>query len=137
MVGFMGTFLGDFSKYQELIKPEFAPPSYVFSIVWTIIYILMGISAYIIYANTNNKSKSPLIIFGIQLFVNALWSYIFFGLEFRLLALIWLIILLTLVIIMSIKFYRIKPIAGILQVLYILWLLFAGVLNYTIYILNR
>jgi tryptophan-rich sensory protein len=136
-VGFLGSLLGNFDTYKNLIKPSFSPPSLVFPIAWTILYILMGISAYIVYMSVNKeKRNSTLVIFYVQLLVNVIWSYIFFGLGYKLLAFIWLLILLVLVIIMSIKFYKIKHIAGLLQIPYILWLMFAGILNYSIYTLN-
>lgn len=116
-----------------LVKPLFFPPKIAFPIVWTIIYILMTISVYIVSKKDDDTYK----IYFIQLFVNSLWTVIFFGLNFRLLAFLWLFLLLILVIIMTIKFYRMDKRAGYLLIPYVIWLFFAGYLNLAIYILNR
>lgn len=123
-------------RYSSLVKTFLAPPNILFPIVWTILYILMGISYGIL------KSKSLVnpeikFVYYLQLFVNAMWSIIFFTFEWRLFAFIWLIILVLLVIIMIIKFYKQNKIAGILQIPYLLWTLFAAYLNLSIYLLNR
>ncbi|MCX8074290.1 MAG: tryptophan-rich sensory protein [Clostridia bacterium] len=136
-IGFLGSFLGDFDIYNNLTKPSFAPPSYIFPIMWTILYVLMGISAYMIYESGSKNTKRALNVYFIQLFINVIWSYIFFGLQLRLLALIWLILLLVTVIYMIVLFYKIKPKVALLQIPYLLWLIFAGILNYSIYILNN
>lgn len=135
VIGFFGGILGNTSNYQNLLKPSFSPPAYVFPIVWTLLYILMGISLYIAY----NKSldKNILKIYIIQLIVNIIWPLIFFRLEFRFLAFIWIILLIILATIMTVKFYKIKPISGLIQIPYILWLIFAMILNYYVYILNK
>lgn len=123
--------------YNSLNMPGVSLPSYIFPIVWTILYILMGISSYIIF-NTNNKSaKSALFIYTLQLFFNFTWSLIFFNLNNYLLSFIWLIILIMLIIIMIYKFYKINPIAAYLEIPYLLWCIFAAYLNYSIYILNK
>lgn len=136
--GVIGSLLGGaFNQYEDLNRPWFAPPGIVFPIAWTIIYILMGISSYMIYQTKSKEKDIALKIYFTQLIINALWTLIFFRLQLQLFAFIWLIILLATVIIMVYKFYKIEKIAGYLQIPYILWLIFAGILNIAIYILNN
>ncbi len=124
--------------YASLNKPSFNPPNWVFGPVWTILYVLMGISAYLIYSKGIKKKevKFALIIFGIQLILNTLWSILFFGLTSPLLGLICIIVL-WISIILTIKlFYKIDKKATYLLIPYILWVSFATILNYYILILN-
>ena len=102
-------------------------PSWVFPVVWTILYILMGISSYIIYEETNEISK----IYIIQLVVNLLWSFIFFEFKLFTLAFIWILLLILLVIIMIRDFISKNKLAGYLQIPYLIWLLIAAFLNLT------
>ena len=120
-----------FNDYSSLNQPPFAPPSILFPIVWTILYILMGISAYMV-----SESGGRLNTYYLQLFVNALWSIIFFVFKLRLLAFIWIILLIYLVIKMIREFLGVYRLAGLLQIPYLLWLLFACYLNLGVYILN-
>lgn len=132
----IGAITSSSIEYNTLIKPVLAPPSILFPIVWTILYVLMGIS----YGILESKSlvfQEIKFIYYLQLFVNALWSIIFFTFEWRLFAFIWLLILILLIIIMIIKFYNKDKVAGLLQIPYLLWSLFASYLNLSIYILNR
>lgn len=125
--------------YHELIKPGFAPPGIVFPIVWTILYILMGTSSYIILSQkkNNSKTKDAMFYYWAQLGLNFLWSILFFGFQLRLTALIDLILLLVFVVIMVYKFYQIKPISAYLNIPYIIWLIYAGILNYFIWFINK
>lgn len=130
---------GNMDLYPEITKPPLAPPSVLFPIVWTILYILTGISAALIYGEKDSKPeevKSALTVYGINLFLNFFWSIIFFNMRAFLFSFIWLVALWIVIIIMIIKFYRIKPVAGILQIPYLLWVTFAGYLNLAIYLLN-
>lgn len=130
--GLVGIFIAPNIEYNTLIKPAFSPPAYLFPIVWTILYFLMGIS-YALIENISRKTKN---IYYIQLTFNALWSILFFILKWRLISVIWIIILDILVIIMIVQMYKQKKIAGLLQIPYLIWLLFATYLNLFIYILN-
>lgn len=125
--------------YHELIKPGFAPSGIIFPIVWTILFILMGTSSYIILSQRKNelKTKDSMFYYWLQLALNFLWSILFFGLQLRLTALIDLILLLVFLVIMVYKFYKIKPIAAYLNIPYILWLIYAGVLNYFVWLINK
>lgn len=122
--------------YNMIQKPPFAPPGAVFPVVWTILYILMGISYGIL--KTNNQADEEIDrIYYIQLAINALWSIIFFTLKLRLFAFVWIILLAIAVVIMIDKFYNKNKIAGLLQIPYILWVAFAAYLNFGFYILNK
>ncbi|WP_270941347.1 TspO/MBR family protein [Romboutsia lituseburensis] len=125
--------------YSQLIKPGFAPPSMVFPIVWTILYILMGISAYKILKKGYElpKVKDAMFYYWLQLGLNFIWSILFFGFDLRLTSLITLAILIIIVITMTIKFFKIDKKAAYLNIPYILWLLYAFVLNYFIWVINR
>lgn len=121
--------------YESLNKPYLSPNGIVFPIVWTILFILMGISLYRVNKYKRNYDN-PNFIYFFQLFVNALWTPIFFGLNFYLFAFIWLVFLLILVIIMFNNFYKIDKVSAYINIPYIVWLLFAGYLNLFIFILN-
>lgn len=133
--GIVGILISGFIDYDSLQKPFLAPPSLAFPIVWTILYILMGIS----YGRLKEKSlidKEISSIYYLQLGVNLLWPIFFFILKWRLFSLIWIILLAVLVGIMIIRFYRKDKLAGLLQIPYILWTIFATYLNLGIYLLN-
>lgn len=125
---------GSSEIYSSLVLPPLSPPAIVFPIVWTIIYILMGIASYLIY---NSKSPQKLTLYAAQLAVNFFWTIIFFDLGAYLAAFIWLIILWVMVVNMTIQFYKTNKLAGILLTPYVIWLTFAGYLNLAVYILNK
>ena len=128
--------ISTYMDYGTLIQPSFAPPGFLFPIVWTILYILMGVSDGILRSNQLNTKQTDIIYYW-QLFFNALWSIIFFVLKMRLLTFIWIIILLVLILIMIIRFYGRNHVAGLLQIPYWLWVAFASLLNLSIYLLNK
>ncbi len=134
--GIVGAIISSTIDYNSLTKPFLAPPSIVFPIVWSILYVVMGISYGILESNGQIDRKINLIYY-IQLGVNALWSIFFFTLKWRLFSFIWILLLAVLVIIMIIKFYQKNKIAGLIQIPYLLWVLFASYLNIAIYILNK
>ena len=129
-------FSGNMSSYSILDKPAFSPPGFIFPIVWTILYILMGISSYIVYSSNSPNKPKALLIYGIQLFFNFCWSIIFFGLDLYLFAFIWLIALIFIIIIMIRQFYIVSPLAAYLQIPYLIWCIFAAYLNFYIFLLN-
>lgn len=134
--GFFGFFImNDSNSYNDLIKPALTPASTIFPIVWTILYILMGVSLYLISQSKGDKEKSYQIYFA-QLVFNSLWTLIFFGLNMKLLSIIWIIVLIILVILMIKHFYKINKLAAFLQIPYLFWLLFALYLSIQIFLLN-
>lgn len=134
--GIVGLLTSLAIDYNSLQKPLLAPPSITFPIVWTILYILMGVSYGMLKSKRKIDQKINLIYY-VQLAVNAFWSIIFFLLKWRLFAFLWIIILDVLVVVMIIKFYKKDKIAGLLQIPYLLWALFASYINLAIYILNK
>lgn len=141
LAGIIGSFFtisSVSSWYLTLNKPIFNPPSWIFGPVWITLYLLMGISLYIVWDKgiTNKQSKIAVSIFAVQLVLNSLWSIIFFGLKNPLLAFIEIIIL-WIAILLSIKyFYKISKKASYLLIPYILWVSFAAILNFSIFYLN-
>lgn len=128
------------SVYNTTVKkPFFTPPSIVFIIVWTILYILMGIAAYRIYIKNkeNNDDNGAYFFYLVQLILNFMWSFIFFTFRLYGLSFIWIIILFIFVVITFIKFIKIDKIAGFLLVPYMLWLVFAGILNFFVWVFNE
>lgn len=138
-VGALSGFLnmGAMSQYQVLNQPPLSPPSWVFPVAWTILYILMGIGAAIIYCSDDDHKKEALKSFFIQLVFNFCWSFFFFTFEWRFFSFVWLIVLLLLVLTMVKDFRQISPLAALLQIPYILWLCFAAYLNFGVWWLNR
>lgn len=134
--GIVGFLISGSIDYNSLEKPFLSPPSITFPIVWTILYILMGISYAILESNSLVNSKINSIYY-LQLFFNALWPIAFFLLKWRLFAFIWIIILAVLIIIMIARFYEKQKTAAWLQDPYLLWTLFATYLNFGVYLLNR
>ncbi len=131
---------GSMGLYNEIITPPLAPPSWLFPVVWTILFILMGISAAMIYTDKTAsvpQKKSALYTYALSLVVNFFWSIIFFNLRAFLFAFIWLILLLYLIINTILKYYKIRPLAAYLQIPYAVWVAFAGYLTFAIWYLNR
>lgn len=127
---------GNMSMYSTLNKPPLSPPAIVFPVVWTILYVLMGISSYIIYTSDSSQKSHALKIYGLQLFFNFCWSIIFFGFNQYLFAFLWLLVLIILICLMISAFYKISPAAAYLQIPYLIWCIFAAYLNFMIYQLN-
>ena len=134
--GIVGFLISSHIDYDTLQKPFLAPPAIAFPIVWSILYVLMGVSYGILKSNGLVDGDVDRIYYA-QLFVNALWSVFFFMLKWRLVAFVWIVLLAILVLIMIIEFYNKNKVAGLLQVPYLLWVLFASYLNFSIYILNK
>ncbi len=126
--------------YPTLIKPSFNPPNWIFAPVWSTLYIMMGIAAGFIWDKMEyekEKTTQALILFAIQLGLNALWSYLFFGLMNPMLAAIEIIILWLMIYETYNSFVKINKIAGYLLVPYLAWVSFATVLNISIWWLNK
>jgi benzodiazapine receptor len=140
IVGFLGSIFTTKSIpawYKKLKKPSFNPPNWIFGPVWTTLYVLMGISFYIVWNKNAVGSNVAIIIFLIQLFLNFLWSLLFFGLKKPFYAFIEIVVLWILILINIIYFFRIAPVSAYLLIPYIFWVSFAAILNYKIFRLNR
>ena len=140
----LGSIAGIFTSkeitgwYASLNKPSFNPPSYLFGPVWTALYILMGVSMFLIWNTPKTELRQKaLAIFGIQLFFNFWWSILFFSFHTVFLSVIDILIMWFLIIYMITLFKKIKPVAAYLQIPYLLWVSFATVLNISIWYLNR
>lgn len=135
----IGTIVGmvtsNYIDYNDLIKPILSPPGIVFPIVWTIIYLLIGIS-YTLLKEKGEIPKETKQLYYTQLIFNYLWTVIFFVFRLKLLSVLWIIILDVLVIVMTYQFYKQNKLSGLLLIPYVLWLLFATYLNISIYFLN-
>lgn len=126
--------------YPTLIKPSFNPPNWVFAPAWSLLYLLMGVAAGLVWDRIEHEKetvKNALVFFAVQLALNALWSYLFFGLMNPLLALIEIIVLWLMIYETLLKFIKINKVAGYLLVPYLLWVSFATILNASIWWLNR
>ena len=131
---------GNMDIYNDIRIPPLSPPSFLFPIVWSILYILMGISAAMIYTSENadtSQKNSVLRIYAASLFVNFLWSIVFFNFRAFLTAFIVLLLLLYLIVRTISGYNTISPVAAKLQIPYALWVAFAGYLNLGIYFLNK
>ncbi len=128
--------MNNMDTFKELAKP-INVPGILFPIVWSILYLLMSISCYIVSESGDKDKNKALIWYGVQLIINSLWSLIFFGFGAYLFAFIWIILLLIMVIIMVYKFYKIDKRAAYLNIPYILWIIFAAYLNFGIWLLNK
>jgi translocator protein len=123
--------------YITLQKPSFNPPNYLFGPVWTILYILMGVSLYLIIQTPKSTlRKNAIIAFGIQLFLNFWWSIIFFKMHRLDIALVEIILMWAAIAVTIHLFRKVKPVAGYLQIPYLCWVSFATVLNLALYLLN-
>lgn len=138
-IGALSGFLtkDSMSIYQTLNQPPLSPPGIVFPIVWTLLYLLMGVSCYLIYTAKAPDKAAAFILYGAQLVVNFLWSIFFFNLGWHLFSFLWLMFLWLLILMMIIKFYPIDKRAALLQIPYLLWVTFAGYLNFGVWLLNR
>ncbi len=134
--GIVGFITAGRMDYQGLDKPPLSPPGILFPIVWTILYILMGVSYAILEVEGKHDTQTKRSYY-LQLVVNLLWPIFFFVFKWRLFSFFWILLLLISVIAMTIKFYQQNKTAGLLQIPYLIWVLFATYLNLGIYLLNR
>ncbi len=124
--------------FSSLNQPPLTPPPWVFGVVWTILYLLMGLASYFIVTAGGHRTQtnSALAVYGLQLAVNFFWSIIFFNWGAYLFAFVWLILLWVLILITLRRFAVIRPLAGWLLVPYLVWVTLAGYLNLGVYLLN-
>lgn len=126
--------------YEEVITPPLSPPSFLFPVVWTVLYILMGISAAMIHTDniaSKRQNDRALYIYAASLFVNFLWSILFFNMRAFLFSFLWLLLLLYLIVSTILQYRKINQTAAYLQIPYAVWVTFAGYLNFGIWFLNR
>lgn len=139
-VGFVGsqaTLRGLGFWYITLNKPSWNPPPWVFAPVWTTLYALMGTATWLVWKQETVQNKRPAyILYSVQLFLNGLWSWLFFGFQKIDLALYEIVVMLVVIIITTISFGRIKALAGWLMAPYILWVSIATALNFTLFRMN-
>lgn len=125
--------------YGEISTPPLSPPSFLFPVVWTLLYILMGVSSAFIWLQRKDekeKADNALLIYAASLVFNFIWSLIFFNFRLYLFSFIWLVCLLVLIILTVVSYRRLCPVAAYLQIPYALWVAFAGYLNFGIWLLN-
>ena len=128
---------GNMNMYDTLNRPPLSPPMWLFPVVWSVLFILMGVSSAMVYVKKNETDVSgALKVYALQLIVNFFWSIIFFNMRAYLFAVVWLALLWILILIMIISFRKIKPLAGYLQIPYLVWVSFALYLTVMIYLLN-
>lgn len=142
VVGGLAAFLtrNDMDIYSELNQPPLSPPSILFPIVWSVLYLLMGIGAAAVYAKKRtypNEVREAMALYGENLILNFAWNLIFFRFRALLFAFLWLLLLLLVIIRMIIAFRRVRPWAGYLQIPYAAWVAFASYLNLGTWLLNR
>ncbi len=140
-IGGLSAFLtkDNMNIYEEINTPPLSPPGFLFPVVWTVLYILMGVSSALIWqkrGENREKAENALLIYAVSLVFNFIWSIIFFNFRLYLLSFIWLVVLLILIILTAVKYKKILSLAAYLQIPYILWVAFAGYLNFGIYLLN-
>lgn len=139
-VGALSAWLsgGGMEAFSELNKPPLSPPAWLFPVVWTILYLLMGFASWLVLTSGAPKTeiKRAMRLYALQLAVNFFWSIIFFGASQYLFAFVWLVLLWVLIILTMVRFYEIRQPAGELLLPYFLWVTFAGYLNFAIYLLN-
>ena len=126
--------------YSVIKPPPLAPPAWLFPVAWIILYILMGISSALIYTDrraSETDKKSALYTYALSLVFNFFWSIIFFNLRAFLFSFVWLLVLLFLIVRTIMKYRKINKTAAYLQIPYLVWVIFAGYLNFAIYILNK
>lgn len=135
--GFLSSLItrGGMEVFASIRKPPLSPPAWLFPVVWTILYTLMGISSYLVLTSGGSREdvQNALSVYAYQLLVNILWPVFFFNFQWFFFSLIWLVLLVLLVAAMIREFYQLSKSAAYLNIPYLVWLLFAGYLNFTIW----
>lgn len=139
-VGGVSGFLNrdSMKSFESLNQPPLSPPGWLFPVVWTILYVFMGIASYLVYTSyaTKRQKDTALTAYGVQLFFNFVWSFLFFNFGLYTFSFIWILILLALIILTAVLFSKISKPAAYLMIPYILWVSFAAYLNLGVAILN-
>ncbi len=141
LTGAFSAFLtsADMNIYETMDRPPLAPPEWLFPIAWTILYVLMGLASYFVYTSSADREqkRKALMFYTVQLMMNFFWSTLFFTYRLYLIALIWLLVMWVLILISAIRFYRIRPVAGIMMCALFLWTTFAAYLNLACFLMAR
>lgn len=125
------------SFYAEIVRPVWAPPAWLFGPVWTLLYVMMGVAAWLVWRLRGlGGARLALTLFVVQLILNGLWTWLFFGWTLGAWAFVDILLLWGLILCTLITFWRIRPVAGALLIPYLLWVGFAAVLNYSVWQLN-
>lgn len=139
-VGGFSAFLtaGDMKIYGTMDRPPLAPPGWLFPIVWTILYAVMGFASYLVYTSDAEpeEKRRALLLYGAQLAMNLFWSTLFFTYRRYLIAFIWLFVMWLLILIATLRFWRIRRSAGLMMAALLVWTTFAAYLNMTSYVLS-
>ena len=133
----VGSLLGGFGGFRGLAAPPLTPPAIIFPIVWSALYLLMGIAAYLVWNSGDVDMSTVLRLYLLQLAVNALWPFFFFRMQWRLFSFFWLLLLVALITLTMAGFRYMRKSAYWLMVPYLLWTLFASYLNLGYYLLNN
>ncbi|MGI6255795.1 MAG: TspO/MBR family protein [Acutalibacter sp.] len=128
---------GSMEQYGMLKQPPLSPPGWVFPVVWTVLFALMGIAAYLVWMRDSAGRSSALTLYAAQLIFNFFWTLIFFNLGNYGLAFFWLVILWVLILLCTLRFFKEDRRAGWMMVPYLVWVTFAGYLNAGVWLLNR
>lgn len=130
--------MGGMKSFAALRQPFLSPPAWLFPVAWTILYLLMGAASYLVYTAKAEPEEleNAVTIYMAQLLVNFLWPTFFFNFQWYLFSFLWLLFLWILVFLTTKRFYRISKTAGCLMLPYLLWLIFAGYLNFGVWLLN-
>jgi len=132
-----GASFGTGAWYAALVKPSFNPPNWIFGPVWTTLYLMMAVAAWLIYRNRQQPgARGALMLYGLQLILNALWSALFFGAHWMGIALVEILLLDALILLCIIRFWPLSRTAAILFIPYFVWVSFAAFLNFTLWRLN-
>ncbi len=128
---------GSMEAFGQLNQPPLSPPGWLFPVVWTVLYALMGLSLFIITGMPKSEERERgILLFALQLFFNFMWSIFFFNLKFYFFSFVWLVALWALIILMIMSFRKVSPLAAYINIPYLLWVTFAGYLNLGIALLN-
>lgn len=123
-------------QFSLLNRPPLSPPGWLFPVVWTVLFLLIGYASYLVSRSDSVQKRPALILYAIQLIVNFFWSIFFFNFEWYLFSFFWLVLLWVLILLTIRAFWRISPTAAILLIPYLLWVTFAGYLNLAIWLIN-
>jgi tryptophan-rich sensory protein len=143
VVSFAASAVGAFASmqaksfYSQLAQPAWAPPPWIFGPVWTVLYVMMALAAWLVWRSGGFRTnRIALSLFLVQLALNALWSWVFFAWHFGALAFADIVLLWVLIVATLVFFWRVRPLAGALLIPYLLWVSFASALNYALWQLN-